>query len=146
MTFRSYGISAISLILAASLASSSCTDAACACEPVPMLAGTYHATRLRATPTGQAAVDALAAGATLTLTLSGSGATSGSFFVPASLNNGVAQTLDLTGTYQLTGNHVTFSQNADTFLRDVGWTWQGNTLVTTEAAGGAQFDVVLTRQ
>lgn len=133
------------LLLAVSLAEGCGTDA-CACSPPETVVGTYQATRFRATPTGQATIDALAAGATITLTLSTSGTTSGTFFVPASLNNGVAVSLNLAGTYQTSGAQVTFSHSADTFIRDVPWQRSGSTLVTTSSAGGAQYDVILTRQ
>ncbi len=126
---------------------SSCSDYACACsppaEPVP---GTYHATRLRFTPTGQATIDALAGGASLTITLTAAGTTSGTFIVPASLNNGSQATFDLTGTYQV-ASYVTFSHAADTFIRDLNWTRQEpRSLTTNESAGGVQYDVVLTKQ
>ena len=76
MSLRSFGIPGTLLALAVSVANS-CGEDACACTPAETLVGTYNATRLRFTPSGQATVDALAAGATITLTLSGSGATSG---------------------------------------------------------------------
>jgi len=145
MNPRSYGIRTASLVLAVSFANSCGADFACACSPPETPIGTYHATRLRFTPSGQATADALAAGATITITLSGGGATSGTLFVPASLNNGTQQTFDLAGTFQIASAHVTLFHSADTFLRDVGWTWQGSTLITTETAGGVQYDVVLTR-
>jgi hypothetical protein len=146
MTPRAHPLPAASLFLALSLASSCGTDYACACSPPETPVGTYQATRLRFTPSGQATVDALAAGATITLTLLVGGTTTGTFVIPASLNNGVQETLDLTGTYQVTGGHITFSHGADTFLRDLDWSWDHNTLITTGSAGGVQFDVVLTRQ
>ena len=124
---------------------SSCTDYACACSPPVFQFGTYRATRLRFTPTGEATVDALSAGASITLTLSVGGATSGTFVVPASLNNGVPATFDLAGTYQQ-GTYVRFTQPADTFIRDVDWTWTETSLSTTGSAGGVQYDIVLKRQ
>ena len=126
--------------------SNGCSEVLCGCSPPePSVAGSYNATRFRFTPAGQATVDALAAGAAIALTLRGNGTTSGSLIVPAGLNGGVAQTLDLTGTLQFSGSQVTFSHQGDTFLRDVPWTVGTNTLVTNGAAGGVQFDVVLTR-
>ena len=110
------------------------------------VAGTYHATRLRFTEPGQATVDALAGGATITIVLTSAGTTSGTFFVPAALNAGVQLSLDLTGTYQRAGAVVQFTHSADTFLRDVPWTIHGATLVTTASAGSTQYDVVLSRQ
>ena len=135
----------VSSLLLAGFLGSSCTDAACACSPTETVIGTYHATRLRFTPNGQATTDALAGGATITLTLSSGGTTSGSFFVPASLNAGTQVTFDLAGTYQATGSNVSFAHSADTFIRDVPWTWNGSTLATTATAGGTQYDVILTR-
>ncbi len=143
--FRSSIQRAAILIFAAAVSGSCGTDGACACSPPETIVGTYHATRLRFTPNAQSTVDALTAGSTLNLTLSSNGTTSGTLFVPASLNNGVQATYDLAGTYQ-SGTYITFSQSADTFIRDVNWTWQGHTLVTTGTAGGVQYDVVLTRQ
>lgn len=95
--------------------------------------------------TGLATVDALSAGASIALTLRENGTTSGAFVIPASLNNGVAETLDLAGTFQHTNNTVTISPTADTFIRNIPWTAGTNTLVTTVAAGGIQYDVALTR-
>lgn len=132
------------LVLAVALVDS-CGDTACACSPPNDVAGVYHATRLRFTPAGQATVDALAAGATITLTLAQNGSTSGTFFVPAALNNGVQVSFDLAGSYQSDGVHVSFSHTADTFIRDVQWSIQGSTLATTATAGSTQYDVILSR-
>jgi hypothetical protein len=129
------------LLLAASLATS------CMTEPsAPQsVAGSYSATRLRFTQTGLATVDALSAGATIAMTLLEDGTTSGGLVIPAALNDGVAETLDLTGTFQYTSGVVTFSHTSDTFIRDVPWTAGTNTLVTTATAGGIQYDVILTK-
>lgn len=127
------------------LAGSCSSDVVCACDPYIALAGNFQAIRFRFTPNGQATIDALAAGATITLTLSATGSTSGSFVVPASLNNGVATAFDLAGTYQQNDNRVSFSHSADTFIRDVEWTYEASSgrLETTGSAGGVTYDVVL---
>jgi hypothetical protein len=128
------------LALLSALACSSSTTAS------DTVAGTYQASRLRFTEQGQATVDALAGGATITITLTNTGTTTGTFFVPGALNGGVPQSYDLSGTYLRTGAVLEFTHSADTFLRDVPWTIQGATLVTTASAGGGQYDVVLSRQ
>lgn len=120
-------------------------DIVCDSSCIEDVAGTYHATRIRFTQTGQATVDALAAGATISIVLNRSGITTGTLFIPASLNGGVAETLDLTGTFLYSGTQVTFDHAADTFIRDVTWTFNQSTsqLSTTATAGGVQYDVIL---
>jgi hypothetical protein len=79
--------------------------------------GTYVATVLL----GPGNEDLLAAGGSLTLMLGADGSVAGSFFIPASL--GGPNTVDMAGTFSLAGNVVTFSQSADSFVRDVDWIW-----------------------
>ena len=141
---RASGIRLAALLLAASLANSCISGPECDCVLPLSVTGSYGATRMRFTQTG-VTVDALSAGASITLTLLENGTTSGSLVIPASLNNGVAETLDLTGTFRNIENVVTFSHTADTFIRDIPWAAGTNTLETTAAAGGIQYDVLLTR-
>ena len=113
----------------------------------PSLAGSYRATELRATFTGQTPVDVLAAGGTLSITIDGSNATSGTLSIPASLNGGTAFTASMAGTATVTGDNVRFTQNADTFVRDLTWTRTATGLrVVSQTAGSASFTITLTRQ
>ena len=111
------------------------------------LAGSYRATELRATFTGQAPVDVLAAGGTLSITIGGDNATSGTLSIPASLNGGTPFTASMAGTATTSGDDVRFSQTADTFVRDLTWTRTATGLrVTNQTAGSASFTITLTRQ
>lgn len=90
-------------------------------------------------------IDLLSAGSSLTLTLTSAGSTTGTLFVPASVAGGADFLADMSGTYQVVGNTVTFQQNADTFVRDATWSIAGNTLTTTFTSGET-ITVVLTKQ
>ena len=52
----------------------------------------------------------------------------------------------MNGSAVQSGNSVTFSQNADTFVRDLTWTVNGKLLqVVNKTAGGTSFTITLTR-
>ena len=87
------------------------------------LAGTYAATEF--TLSGEVSGDVLAAGGSLSITLNADGTTSGSVFVPAALNDGQDFNASLVGTFTLTDGSVTFTQDADTFVRDITWQVDG---------------------
>jgi hypothetical protein len=138
------------IVFVAALAANSCmTEPACGCSPPPQLSGTYVATRLHFTQNGQATVDALAAGASLTITLVETGitggTTSGSLVIPAAINGGTAETLDLTGTFENSSVGLVFAHAANTFIKTVPWSLGTNTLLTASSSGGVTYDVVLTR-
>jgi hypothetical protein len=109
------------------------------------LAGSYVATVFAVTPAGQSAVDVLAAGGSLTITLSASGSTTGSLVVPASVPGGPL-TASMAGTFSLNGTTVTFTQAADTFVRNMPMTASGSTLTATQSFGGDTVQLTLTRQ
>jgi hypothetical protein len=125
-------------------------SAVCGCgstESSNALAGTYVATVFNVAPTGQAQVDVLAAGGSLTLTIASDNSTTGNLSVPASANSGVPFTASMAGTVSLSGSIVRFQQSADTFVRDLDWTRSGsNLIVVSQVAGGAAFTLTLTRQ
>jgi zinc transporter ZupT len=106
--------------------------------------GTYTATAFTVKPVGQSVIDVLAAGGTVQIVLHENLTTTGSIHVPASLNGGLDASL--AGTYALSGNTITFSEAADTFIRDVDWAVNGNTITgafTDEA--GTVVSVTLTK-
>ena len=110
------------------------------------IAGTYVATVLRVTPTGQPTIDVLAQGGTLSITIAADNTTTGSLTLPASLA-GSAVSLSMAGTAVVSGSTVTFQQPGDTFVRDLTFTISGNTLsVANQAAGSQTFTVTLTKQ
>jgi hypothetical protein len=111
------------------------------------LAGTYSANVFTVTPAGQAPINVLAAGGSLSITIAASNSTSGSLAIPASINGGTAFNADMAGTASVSGSTVHFQQSADTFVRDLTWSHAGTTLsVTNQTAGSASYTITLTRQ
>ena len=91
------------------------------------MAGTYEASEFTAT-TSIGTTDLLLAGATVDATLAPDGTTSGRLFVPGGGEDGGDLDEDLTGTWTLSGETVTFDQTADTFIRDAEFIAGPNTL------------------
>jgi hypothetical protein len=113
----------------------------------PSLSGEYHATTFTVVPPGQSAKNVLAAGGSLTINISSTGNTSGTLEIPASITGGAALSESMVGTATKTGSLVTFTQTADTFVRDLTWTLSADGLAATnQAAGGATYTIVLERQ
>lgn len=111
------------------------------------LSGTYNATTLRITPTGQASIDALTQGGSMTLVINDSRSTGGSLTLPTAVTGGAALTASMAGTAVQTGGTIRFQQSADTFVRDLTFTVGAGVLtVTDQAAGSARFTITLTRQ
>lgn len=114
------------------------------------VAGTWVATQFQITPTGQAQIDALAGGGTLSITISAANTTTGALSLPGSVTGGSALNASMAGTASLNSasTEVTFTQAADTFVRDLTWQRVGNTTlrVSNQVAGGASFTVTLTKQ
>lgn len=116
-------------------------------DPSDSLAGTYVATVFSVTPTGQSAINVLAAGGSLTITIAANYSTTGNLSIPASVNGGTALSESMAGTATITGTSVEFQQSADTFVRDLTWAFATNTLsVNNQTAGGAAHTITLTRQ
>ena len=108
--------------------------------------GTFAATTFQVTPDGQAPINVLSQGGTLTVTLSGNNSVTGQLHLPASVI-GTELTANLTGTVVVSGNTISFQQAVDTFVRDLDWIVGTNTLtVTNQRAGSAIFTITLTRQ
>ncbi len=91
------------------------------------VAGTYEASVFTVT-SFNGTTDLLLTGATVDATLAPDGTTSGRLFVPGGDEDGGDLDADLTGTWTLTGQTVTFNQTADTFIRDVEFIAGRNTL------------------
>jgi hypothetical protein len=112
------------------------------------VAGDYTATALMIDVGGQS-INGLAAGVTLDLTLNSDGTTTGRFFAPAEFNEPDEGDFeaDLTGTWTLSGNTVTFQQNADTFVRDLRFTFRNDRLEADRTfESGTRIQVVLTKR
>jgi hypothetical protein len=95
---------------------------------VANVAGTYNATLFTATSTELGPVNLLSLGATVHVVLNPDGTTTGHIFVPDLGQEDGELDADLTGTWTLSGSTVTFSQTADTFIRDVEFTAAQNSL------------------
>lgn len=108
------------------------------------IAGTYIATTLAST-TGGVRTDQLAAGATLTITLEANGTTAGLLFVPDGGENGEDVTASLAGTWGVSGDEVTFTQSADTFVRDMTFTATKDRLAGDETLSDTRIEVTLSR-
>lgn len=108
------------------------------------LAGTYVATTF--TLSGVVTGDVLSAGGSFTITLNADGTAEGSLFVPAAVAGGEVMDANLVGTYTLAGETITFTHDADTFVRDVTWTIDGSELRATGTFSDVTITVVLSRQ
>ncbi len=116
-------------------------------EPSPSLEGNYVSTVFRITPAGQAAIDVQSAGGTLTISITANGQTTGNLLVPASVNGGTVFTASMAGTASKSGNSVSFTQAADTFVRDLTWSLAQNGLsVTSQVVGNTTYTITLSRQ
>ncbi len=108
------------------------------------LVGSYTATTFTTT-SGGTTTDQLAAGASLSLTLAGDGTTTGRLFVPGGAQGGGDLDADMAGTWTLTGRTVTFTQTADTFVRDMPFTAEPNQLRGNATFGGTTIRVTLSQ-
>lgn len=84
-----------------------------------LLPGGYGATTF--TLSGAVTGDVLAAGGFLQMLLQADGTTSGTLSIPASLAEGTDFEASMVGTWRQEGSVVRFSQEADTFVRDIIW-------------------------
>lgn len=112
------------------------------------LAGSYVATTFLTTgSSGQR--NEIAAGSTLTLTLAANGTTTGHLHVAASGSN-PALDADMAGTWSASGTVIDITQAADTFVRDMLFTWGTNiqgmaTLTGDQVFNGTRIQILLTR-
>jgi hypothetical protein len=114
-------------------------------EPNP-LAGTFVATSFIVTETGEPPMDVLALGGDLTITIAQDNSTSGVLTVPGEIVGGSDVSLSMAGSAIRTGNTVHFEQDADSFVRDLAWTFSGNTLNASDSDAGVSLAITLTRQ
>lgn len=107
-------------LLGAVFAAAACSDST---SPRDAVVGNYAAIIFVTTPTGGSARNELQAGSTLVMTLNSNGSTSGHLHVAA---NGATPVFDrdMAGTWDLNGEVVTFTQAADTFVRNMAFTVQ----------------------
>jgi len=135
------------------MAAGSIMAAAVACgsdstAPRSSLVGSYTAVQWTTTgASGQ--TDQVATGSTLQITLNADGTTAGHMHVAAS-GGAPAGDFDMAGGWAQNGNNVDFSQNADTFVRDMTFAMQPFTsnvwdLVGNQVFSGTQIKITLRR-
>lgn len=133
------------LLLILAVAQAACDSGT---DPDPTMAdvaGTYAATEL-VTTSGGTSTDQLAEGAEVTITLATDATTRGTLFVPGGNEDGSDYTASLEGTWSLTSNTVTFDHDAETFLRNMFFTYEDDRLSADAVFGTTQILVTLTRQ
>jgi hypothetical protein len=117
-------------------------------SPAQSAAGNY--TAISWTTSGASGqTNQLTAGSTLTLNLASNGTTSGHLHFAASGSN-PALDADMAGTWTQSGTTVTFSQSADTFVRNMLFTLaldpaNGWTLVGDQTFSGTNIKLILRR-
>ena len=129
------------------LALAACSDST---EPGDSIAGSYTATRAIVTD-GGTPTNALAVGATIHLTLSENGTTSGTVHLPGALtDSGEPEDQSLAGTWTVNeaGTQVTFdfAEVSDFAFEDTPWTVDGDELNFSSSSGeGDSIEITLTK-
>jgi hypothetical protein len=108
------------------------------------VAGTYEASAFTVT-SFNGTTDLLLAGATVDATLAPDGTTSGRLFLPGGDEDGSDLDEDLTGTWTLTGQTVTFNQTADTFIQEAEFIAGRNTLTAEGTFNGLSIFLQLVK-
>ena len=107
------------------------------------IAGSYGASTF--VLSGGATEDVLAVGGFLTITFHPDGTTSGGLFVPAasSASGGMDFTGDMAGTFTLEDDSVILTQAADSFVRDLAWTYDAGLINGTGTFSSVTITMVL---
>lgn len=113
-----------------------------------VFAGNYVATFF-VTSGGSGQTNQIAAGSTLTLNLAANGATSGHLHFAASGGAGPLDA-DMAGTWTVNANVVDITQMADTFVRDMPFTWGPDnngvaSLTGDQVFSGTRIQIILTK-
>ena len=104
--------------------------------PQSSLVGSYTAVQFITTgSSGQ--TDQLAAGSTLQITLNANGTTAGHLHLAST--GGAPADFDMAGTWTQNGNNVDFSQNADSFVRNITFAMQPFTTGAWDLVGDKTF-------
>lgn len=109
------------------------------------VAGSYTASTFTAQSDLLGNLDLLAMGASVSITLDEDGTTTGRLFVPELGEDDGDVDVDLTGTWSLTGDTVTFSQTGDSFIRDVDFVASENRLTGEGTFDDTSLLLVLTK-
>ena len=112
--------------------------------PVPGVPGSYHATTFTLS-SGGPAINLLALGASLTMTLGADHTTTGRLVVPATVTGGEKIDDSLAGTWRQSNDTVYFDHPADTFIRDIPFVVRGGSLAGEFASPDGKVAVTLSK-
>jgi hypothetical protein len=115
-------------------------------EPDPLV-GTYYATTFTVSAPGQGNVNVLAVGGSLGLNVATNYIVTGTLIIPPVLNGGTTLTESMGGVLDTAGTFVRFVQPADTFVRQLSFTFVENRLeAVNQTVDGKTYELILTRQ
>jgi hypothetical protein len=130
-------------ILPALAIAGSCGDLTTSVIP-DVIPGTYAATSFRVTPQGQATVDVIAAGGSLTITIADDFSTDGTLYMPGGHISPQAVQASMAGKLvQKSDGTYFFQQTANTFVKDLIWQQFTDAFVSTTLLAGTQFQIAL---
>jgi hypothetical protein len=109
------------------------------------LEGTYTATTFTYANAGAAAKDVLAAGGSITLVIAHDLSTSGSMSIPASVTGSSSFNVGLLGNAAQSGDMVELNLVQDSFLRDITFAFDGNSLSGSGTFQGVTVVVTLSK-
>ncbi len=109
-----------------------------------LVAGSYTAETFN-TADGGVVTDQLALGASIQVTLAADHSTTGRLFVPNGDEGGGDLDMDLAGTWTLEGDSVEFEHVADTFLRDMTFSYANGKLTGDATFSDVMINVVLSK-
>ena len=130
-------------LLLALLVVGACSNPA---DPDPLV-GTYYATTFTVSAPGQGTVNVLAVGGSLGLNVATNYVVTGTLIIPPGLNGGTTLTASMAGVLDTAGTSFRFVQPADTFVRDLSFTFTDNRFEALgQVVDGRTYDLILTRQ
>lgn len=137
-----------SFVIAGLMAAAAACGGDSTSPPDNTAAGSYTAVSF-VTSGSSGQTNQIAAGSTLQIVLAPDGSTSGHLHMPASSSN-PAIDADMTGSWTQSGDVVTFTQSADTFIRNMAFTLSfdpanGWTLVGDQTFSGTNIKITLKR-
>lgn len=109
------------------------------------LHGTYQATSFTYAQAGGVPANVLAAGGSVTLTIGNDFGTTGTMMIPASVSGGSNTTVSLLGSAAQQGDIVILNLVTDTFLRDIEFSFDGNTLTGSRTFSGVTVAITLAK-
>ena len=131
------------VFLLALLAIGACSNTG---EPDPLV-GTYYATTFTVSAPGEGTVNVLAVGGSLGVNVATNYVLTGTLVIPPGLNGGTTLTQSMRGVLDTAGTFVRFVQPADTFVRQLSFTFEENRLeAVNQVVDGKTYELILTRQ